>query len=82
MESTVCDGGHLSLLFHPFLEEQEDRFEVMNGVLEDLSALERRHLLVRAVPGRSLVGAGTPRGVRRWAPAHPTEAWGPDLGWA
>ena len=39
VESTVRDGGHLSLLFHPFLEEQEDRFEVMHGILEDLSAM-------------------------------------------
>ena len=39
LESTVRDGGHLSLLFHPFLEDGEDRFEVMYGILEDLSAL-------------------------------------------
>ena len=39
LENTVRDGGHLSLLFHPFLEDGEDRFEVMHGILEDLSAL-------------------------------------------
>jgi peptidoglycan/xylan/chitin deacetylase (PgdA/CDA1 family) len=39
VESTVRDGGHLSLLFHPFLEEQEDRFGVMHRILEELSAL-------------------------------------------
>ena len=40
LESTVRDGGHVSLLFHPFLEEQEDRFEVLRQTLETLSSLE------------------------------------------
>ena len=39
LESTVRDGGHLSLLFHPFLEEQEDRFEVVREALEALTIL-------------------------------------------
>jgi hypothetical protein len=39
LEGTVRDGGHLTLLFHPFLEEQEDRFEIMHGALEELRVL-------------------------------------------
>jgi peptidoglycan/xylan/chitin deacetylase (PgdA/CDA1 family) len=33
LESTIHDGGHLSLLFHPFLLEQDDRFEVLREAL-------------------------------------------------
>jgi peptidoglycan/xylan/chitin deacetylase (PgdA/CDA1 family) len=36
LQGVVRDGGHLTLLFHPFLEEQEDRFEIMRGALEEL----------------------------------------------
>jgi peptidoglycan/xylan/chitin deacetylase (PgdA/CDA1 family) len=39
LQAVVRDGGHLTLLFHPFLEEQEDRFEVMRAVLENLQGL-------------------------------------------
>ena len=39
LQGVVRDGGHLTLLFHPFLEEKEDRFEVMRGVLEELRDL-------------------------------------------
>jgi hypothetical protein len=39
LRGVVRDGGHLTLLFHPFLEEQEDRFEIMRGALEELSDL-------------------------------------------
>ena len=39
LQSVVRDGGHLTLLFHPFLEEQEGRFQVMRGVLEELHRL-------------------------------------------
>ena len=39
LEGIVRDGGHLTLLFHPFLEEQEDRFEIMHGALEELRVL-------------------------------------------
>ena len=39
LRGVVRDGGHLTLLFHPFLEEQEDRFEVMREVLEKLQGL-------------------------------------------
>ncbi len=39
LERTVRDSGHLSLLFHPFLVEQEDRFEALHGTLEELRAL-------------------------------------------
>ena len=36
LQGVIRDGGHLTLLFHPFLEEQEDRFEIMRGALEEL----------------------------------------------
>jgi hypothetical protein len=39
LRSVVRDGGHLALVFHPFLEELEDRFEIMRGALEELSDL-------------------------------------------
>jgi len=39
LQGVVRDGGNLTLLFHPFLEEQEDRFEIMRGALEELSDL-------------------------------------------
>jgi peptidoglycan/xylan/chitin deacetylase (PgdA/CDA1 family) len=39
LQGVVRDGGHLTLLFHPFLGEQEDRFEIMRGALEELRNL-------------------------------------------
>ena len=39
LEGTVRDGGYLILVFHPFLEEQEDRFEIMRTTLQELRAL-------------------------------------------
>jgi peptidoglycan/xylan/chitin deacetylase (PgdA/CDA1 family) len=39
LRGVVRDGGHLTLIFHPFLEEQEDRFQIMRGALEDLRVL-------------------------------------------
>ena len=39
LQGVVRGGGHLTLLFHPFLEEQEDRFEIMRGSLEELRDL-------------------------------------------
>jgi peptidoglycan/xylan/chitin deacetylase (PgdA/CDA1 family) len=39
LQGVVRDGGHLTLLFHPFLEEQEDRFGIMRGALEELGDL-------------------------------------------
>jgi peptidoglycan/xylan/chitin deacetylase (PgdA/CDA1 family) len=39
LRGIVRDRGHLTLIFHPFLEEQEDRFEIMRGALEELRVL-------------------------------------------
>ena len=39
VRGVVRDGGHLALVFHPFLEEQEHRFEIMRGALEELGDL-------------------------------------------
>jgi len=39
LQGVVRDGGHLTLLFHPFLEEQEVRFRIMRGALEELRNL-------------------------------------------
>jgi hypothetical protein len=48
------DGGHLTLLFHPFLEDQEDRFEVMRGALDELRDLAEDGL-VWCAPHRDTV---------------------------
>jgi peptidoglycan/xylan/chitin deacetylase (PgdA/CDA1 family) len=39
LQGVVRDGEYLTLLFHPFLEEQEDRFEIMRGALEEVGDL-------------------------------------------
>ena len=39
LRGVVRSGGHLTLLFHPFLEEQEERFEIMHGALDELRKL-------------------------------------------
>jgi peptidoglycan/xylan/chitin deacetylase (PgdA/CDA1 family) len=43
LRANVRDGGHLTLLFHPFLEAPEDRFEIMRGALEELRDLAEDH---------------------------------------
>ncbi len=45
LQSTVRDGGHLTLIFHPFLEDQEDRFRIMREALEDLRVLVDEHVV-------------------------------------
>jgi hypothetical protein len=54
LRGVVRDGGHLTLLFHPFLEEQEDRFEIMRGALEELRDLAEDGL-VWCAPYRDVV---------------------------
>jgi peptidoglycan/xylan/chitin deacetylase (PgdA/CDA1 family) len=54
LQGVVRDGGHLTLLFHPFLEEQEDRFDIMRGALEELRDLAEGGL-VWCVPQRDMV---------------------------
>ena len=39
LRGVVADGGQLTLLFHPFLEDQEERFEVMHAALDELREL-------------------------------------------
>jgi len=43
LRDIVRDGGHLTLVFHPFLEEEEDRFEIMREALEELRVLVEAH---------------------------------------
>ena len=45
LQGVVRDGGHLTLLFHPFLEDQEERFEIMCRALEELRTLGQDGLL-------------------------------------
>ena len=45
LRGVVRDGGQLTLLFHPFLEEQDDRFEVMRATLEELRDLAEEGLI-------------------------------------
>jgi peptidoglycan/xylan/chitin deacetylase (PgdA/CDA1 family) len=54
LEGVVRDGGHLTLLFHPFLEEQEDRFEIMRATLDELRDLAEDGL-VWCAPYRDMV---------------------------
>ena len=68
LQGVVRDGGHLTLLFHPFLEEQEDRFEIMRGALEELRDLAEARL-VWCAPYQDVVS---------WVREHP-EAFGNGL---
>jgi len=68
LRGVVRDGGHLTLLFHPFLEEQEDRFEIMRGALEELSDLAED----------GVVWCAPFRDVASWVREHP-EAFTNDL---
>lgn len=43
LQDVVRDGGHLTLIFHPFLEEQEGRFGFMREALEELRVLVEDH---------------------------------------
>jgi peptidoglycan/xylan/chitin deacetylase (PgdA/CDA1 family) len=61
LQSVVRDGGHLTLLFHPFLEEQEDRFEIMGGALEEL----------RDLTEDGVVWCAPYRDVASWVRGHP-----------
>ena len=45
LQDVVRDGGHLTLVFHPFLEEQEDRFEILRGALEAVRDLSQDGLV-------------------------------------
>ena len=54
LQGVIRDGRHLTLLFHPFLEEQEDRFEIMRGALEALRSLAEAGL-VWCAPYRDMV---------------------------
>ena len=68
LQGVVRDGGHLTLLFHPFLEELEDRFEIMRGALEELGDLVHDGMVLCA-PYRE---------VASWILEHP-EAFGNGL---
>ena len=54
LQGVVRDGGHLTLVFHPFLEEQEDRFGIMRGALEAVRDLTQDGL-VWCAPCRDVV---------------------------
>jgi peptidoglycan/xylan/chitin deacetylase (PgdA/CDA1 family) len=45
LQGVVRNSRHLTLLFHPFLEEQEDRFEIMRAALEELRDLAKDGLV-------------------------------------
>jgi peptidoglycan/xylan/chitin deacetylase (PgdA/CDA1 family) len=71
----VREGGHLTLLFHPFLQEQEERFEVMRGALEELRALAQ-DALVWCAPYREVVSRirESPEALGEDLQLDPTEA--------
>ncbi len=61
LEGVVRDGECLTLVFHPFLGEQEDRFEVMRTALE----------AVRVLAEDRTVWCTPHRGLASWAHRHP-----------
>jgi len=75
LQGVVRDGGHLTLLFHPFLEEQEDRFEIMRGALEELRELAEDGL-VWCAPYRDMVSwvRERPEALGNGLQLDPTEA--------
>jgi peptidoglycan/xylan/chitin deacetylase (PgdA/CDA1 family) len=54
LQGVVREGGHLTLLFHPFLEDQQDRFEILRGALEELRDLAENGV-VWCAPHRDVV---------------------------
>ena len=75
LQGVVRDGGHLTLLFHPFLEEQEDRFEIMRGALEELRNLAEDRV-VWCAPYRDVTSwvRGCPGAFGNGLQLDPTEA--------
>ena len=75
LQGVVRDGGHLTLLFHPSLEEQEGRFEIMRGVLEELRDLAEEGL-VWCPPYRDVASwvRGRPEAFGNGLQLDPTEA--------
>jgi peptidoglycan/xylan/chitin deacetylase (PgdA/CDA1 family) len=75
LQRAVRDGGHLTLLFHPFLEEHEDRFEIMRGALEELLDLVENGL-VWCAPHRDMVSwvRERPEALGNHLQLDPTEA--------
>ena len=61
LESAVRDGGYLTLVFHPFLEEHKDRFEITRTALEELRDL---------VEART-IWCATHRDLASWVHRHP-----------
>jgi peptidoglycan/xylan/chitin deacetylase (PgdA/CDA1 family) len=54
LRGVVRGGGQLTWLFHPYLEEQEERFEIMLGALDELRELAADGL-VWCAPYRDVV---------------------------
>jgi peptidoglycan/xylan/chitin deacetylase (PgdA/CDA1 family) len=75
LQGVVRNGGHLTLLFHPFLEEQEDRFETMRGALEELRDLAEDGV-VWCAPYRDVASwvRGRPGAFSNGLQLDPTEA--------
>jgi peptidoglycan/xylan/chitin deacetylase (PgdA/CDA1 family) len=65
LRGVVRDGGHLTLVFHPFLEDEEDRFRIMRETLEELRVLVENHM----------VWCAPQQDVASWVRGHP-EAFG------
>jgi Polysaccharide deacetylase len=56
LEATVRDGGHLALVFHPFLAEPEERFAVIRALLGRVRALVDAGAL-RCAPCRDIAAS-------------------------
>lgn len=75
LRGIVRDGGHLTLVFHPFLEEQEDRFAIVRGELEGLRDLVEDHT-VWCAPHRDVASwvRNRPEDISNGLELDPTEA--------
>ena len=56
LEATVREGGYLALVFHPFLAESEERFEVIRALLGRVRALVEAGAL-RCAPCRDIAAS-------------------------
>ena len=68
LQGIVRNGGHLTLLFHPFLEDEEDRFRIMREALEEL----------RALANDRVVWCASHQDIASWVRGHP-EAFGDEF---
>ena len=70
IDKAIEDGGFLSLLFHPFLNDDQERLDAMETVL--------KHLVLRREEGK--IWLARCRDIEEWVRSHP-DALGSDPQW-